>query len=153
MIEFQILLIGFGPLILIGIVCLFIALRNRQRAQASAEWHSAPGTLLSFKITKGKTKHQTHYYPHLKYEYTLNGTRYTSDRISFGYLAYDSEDEAKSELEQRVGKNPVTVYYDPQNPKDAVLLRDATSGSLSLIIIGVALIVAPILIGLILLRR
>lgn len=152
MVEFQLLLILFGPLVLIGAVCLAIGLRNRRRAQASAQWHNAPGNLLTFEITQGRTKNRTRYYPNLTYEYTVNDTRYTSDRISFGYLAYDSEDELKADIERRVGKNPVTVYYDSRNPKDAVLLRDATSGSVGLIIIGIVLIIAPIVIGLVLLR-
>ncbi|MCI0475329.1 MAG: DUF3592 domain-containing protein, partial [Anaerolineales bacterium] len=128
--------------------CLYIGLRNRQRARESAGWPNASDALLSFKITKGTTKHRTYYYPHLEYEYTVNGTRYTGKRISFGYLAYDSEDEAKSDIERRVGKTPATVYYDPKHPKDAVLIRDATSGSVGLIIIGIVLIVTPILLGL-----
>jgi hypothetical protein len=145
MVELQVLLIGFAPLILIGAVCLLIGLRNRARARASAEWHSVPGNLLSFEVTKGTYKRQTHYYPHLEYEYTVGGTRYTSNRISFGYLAYDSENEAKSDIERQVHGNPVKVYYNPKNPKDAVLICGGASGSAVLIGIGVMLIVLPLL--------
>jgi hypothetical protein len=152
MIELQILLIGFGPLVLIGGVCLWIGLRNRQRARTSAEWPSTQGNLLSFEITKSTVKHQTHYYPHLEYEYTVNGTRYTSKRISFGYLAYDSEDKVKSDIEQRV-QNPTKVFYDPKNPKDAVLIHDKARDSAVLIGIGVMLIVIPLLFSLYFLLR
>jgi hypothetical protein len=148
MVELQVFLIGFAPLVLIGAACLFIGLRNRARARASAEWRSAPGNLLSFKITKGTYKRQTHYYPNLEYEYTVGGTRYTSDRISFGYLAYDSEDEAKADIEQQIHGNPVKVYYNPKNPKDAVLICGGAGGSAVLIGIGVMLIVLPLLFGL-----
>ncbi len=147
MVEFQVFLIFFAPLALVGAVCLFLGVRNRQRARASTEWHSVPGNLLAFEITKGTYKRQTHYYPHLEYEYTVNGARYTSNRISFGYLAYDSEDEAKSDIERRVQRNPTKVYYNPKNPKDAVLITDGTSGSAVLIGIGVMLIALPLLFG------
>ena len=153
MVELQVFVIGFAPLVLIGAVCLFIGLRNRARARASAEWLTVPGNLLSFEITRGKTKRQTHYYPHLEYEYTVNGTRYTSKRISFGYLAYDSEDEAKSDIERRVQRNPTKVYYNPKNPKDAVLICGGASGSAVLIGIGAILIVLPFLFGLYFLMR
>jgi len=146
--NLQVLLISFGPLILIGGVCLYKGLRNRQRARASTEWLSVQGNLLSFEVTKSTIKHQTHYYPHLEYEYTVGGTRYTSRRISFGYLAYDSEDEAKSDIERRVHGNPVRVYHNPKNPKDAVLICDDAGGSVVLIVVGVMLIVFPLLFAL-----
>ena len=148
MVELQVFLIFFGPLFLIGGVCLYKGLRSRQRARASTEWPSVQGNLLSFEVTKSTIKHQTHYYPHLEYEYTVGGTRYTSHRISFGYLAYDSEDEAKSDIERRVHGNPVKVYHNPKNPKDAVLICDGASGSAVLIGVGVMLIVVPLLFGL-----
>ncbi|MEW5718265.1 MAG: DUF3592 domain-containing protein [Chloroflexota bacterium] len=153
MVELQVFLIGFAPLALIGALCLFIGLRNRAHARASTEWLNVPGNLLSFEITRGKTKRQTHYYPHLEYEYTVNGTRYTSKRISFGYLAYDSEDEVKSDIERQIRGNPVKVYYNPKNPKDAVLICGGASGSAVLIGIGVMLIVLPLLFGLYFLIR
>ena len=153
MVELQVFLIGFAPLALIGAVCLYLGFRNRQSARASTEWSSVQGNLLSFEVTKSTIKHQTHYYPHLEYEYTVGGTRYTSHRISFGYLAYDSEDEAKSDIERQIHGNPVKVYYNPKNPKDAVLICGGASGSAVLIGIGVMLIVLPLLFGLYFLLR
>lgn len=147
MVEFQVFLIFFGPLALIGAVCLFIGLRHRARARATMQWSTTPGNLLSFAITRGRVKNQTHYYPHLEYEYTVDGTRYVSNRISFGYLAYDSEEEAKADLERRIRGNPVQVYYDPKNPKDAVLIPDDASGLAVLIGVGVLLLALPLVFG------
>ncbi len=70
----------------------------------------------------------THYYPHVVYAYSAGGESYMSDQVAIGTpRGYGSMTEAESRLVYQADK-PVTVYYDPKSPADAVLEPGATGG-------------------------
>ena len=62
--------------------------------------------------------------PRVSYSYTVNGIALTGKRIDFTRVQALGEDEAQ----ERLGRFPigrtVSVYYDPANPKSAVLDRE-----------------------------
>jgi hypothetical protein len=80
------------------------------------------------------------------YAYTVNGAGYSSSRIQFGtpttYIRRSSADAAVSQYP--VGSQ-VTVYYDPENPAEAVLDR-TSPGGLEYIIFGIIMLVMMVLI-------
>lgn len=59
----------------------------------------------------------------VKYEYRVNGKKYTSNRIQFGKdMSYKDEDELNSdELIKQIRSNNFKVYYFEQFPRFAVL--------------------------------
>lgn len=59
----------------------------------------------------------------IKYEYLVNGKKYTSNRIQFGKdMSYKDEDELNSdELIKQIKCNNFKVYYFEQFPKFSVL--------------------------------
>jgi len=149
--DLQLLLLFFGPILLIGAGLVFYGLRQRIRARASAGWPSVQGKALSAGVkeqvvSSGKThSRQTWYRPTVEYEYQVDGARYQSNRIAFGNVSSQDEGAAQHILDQTVKSGSVQVYYNPQNPKDAVLLSADAPGSFGFILGGVLIILFPVL--------
>ena len=152
--DFQILLLFIGPIVLIGASLVFYGLRQRSRARASASWPSVQGKALSAEVKEqvvksGKTRsRQTWYRPTVEYEYQVNGVRHQSSRIAFGNVSSQNEEDAQHILSQTVKAGLVQVFYNPQNPKDAVLLNADAPKSFGFILGGVLIIVFPVLLWL-----
>lgn len=149
--ESQILLLGFAPILLIGAGLMLYGLRQRIRAGASASWPRVLGKALTAwvkkqVVTSGKSSsRQTWYRPTVEYEYLVNGVLYRADRIAFGNVSSQNEENAQRLLDQIVKAGSVQVYYNPQNPKDAVLLNTSAPGSMGFILGGATLILLPLL--------
>jgi hypothetical protein len=149
--DVQLMLLLFGPIVLIGAGLVFYGLRQRIRARASASWSSVQGTALSAEVkeqvvTSGKThSRQTWYRPTIEYEYLVNGVRYQSNRIAFGNVSSQNEEDAQRLLDQTIKAGSVQVFYNPQNPQDTVLLNTGAPGSWGFILGGVAIILLPVL--------
>jgi len=149
-----------GIIALIGLGILLNGLRLRSRRQASAGWPSALGQALSAEIKKqivtsgGKNRtRQTYYRPVVKYEYTVDGVRYESDRVTFGNVIKNTEAEVQQLLDQAMEGGSLRVFYSPQKPKDAVLLNRETSGAVGSIVAGAIVIVVGIVMGVLLALR
>ena len=96
-----------------------------QNAKASAEWPAAKGIITVSEVTKhesttgtGTNKRRTvTYHAKIHYKYSANGKSYTSNNVTFGQST-----EGAGEIVNRypIGKK-VKVFYNPQDPKVAVL--------------------------------
>lgn len=147
-------LVAAALIVLIGLGVLLNGLRLRARRQASAAWPSVLGRALSAEIKKqvvssgGKshTRH-TYYRPVVEYEYTVDGVRYESDRVAFGNVIKNTEAEVQQLLEQTMEGSALRVFYNPQKPKDAVLLNQETSGAVGGIVAGAIVIALGIVMG------
>jgi hypothetical protein len=93
-------------------------------------WPSSKGRVVSSRVkhtttSSGGTSPITshHYEAIIKYEYTVDGSKYTNDRYSF----FDSDAKGKSHSRRLVDKHPngksVKVFYNPQKPGNSVLHR------------------------------
>lgn len=108
-------------------------------------WHSAPGTVTGSRVvgysyragSKGRTV--TNYEPFVYYEYQVGETTYRSNRLNFS-SSYFNQARARKIAESYPNGTPVTVYYDPADPYDAVLDRRSTRGA-AYLIIGIVLLV------------
>lgn len=85
--------------------------------------------------------------PLMKYEYEVNGSFYTGERISYDKISADSKEELLEILSSYVPGMPVTVHYKPGNPATAVLQigsasKNAITASLGLAALGTALLSA-----------
>jgi len=63
----------------------------------------------------------------VKYEFTVDGKTYKGDRVSFGRPAFDYVNASNVVDQFKKGKR-VTVYYNPEDPADAVLAPKTTIG-------------------------
>jgi hypothetical protein len=127
--EFQVfILIGAG--VFIGIILLATIVKLRQQKIAS-KWPQTSGQVVQSKIEAREKRNMdgsttTGNYPLVVYEYEIDGKKYTCKKISVG------EEAADFMLQETIAKYPVgitvPVYYNPGNPRQAVLERDLPTG-------------------------
>jgi hypothetical protein len=145
------MLILLAPIVLGGVALLAYGLRQRQRAQAAEQWPTANGHILSANVKrhayKSKYGPNVWYVPEMEYEYSVGGTRFASHRIAFGSSSFNTVQAAESFLRQFGTTDAIQVHYEPQNPKNAVLVAGKAPSSLGFTFAGAVLIVAPVLLA------
>ena len=118
------LLALFGLLWLAGFA--FIHFRAVAKAKASETWPTAMGTLTRSEIVVEEDSDRdggttTWYNPVVAYSYNVAGEAIEGSRIRFANMRRGSRKKAEEVLARyRAGDN-VTVRYNPEKPKEAVL--------------------------------
>jgi hypothetical protein len=119
---------------IIGGVMAFVGFDQYRDGKETESWTATDGRVLSATIDEktrterrnGRTRTETTYTPVIRYEYTVEGFRYEGDDIRA-----DDRSGNFSWANDLVDRYPVeaetTVYYDPDKPEDAVLIRGAES--------------------------
>jgi hypothetical protein len=103
------------------------------QCRASLNWPSAPGKVersgVFEKIDRtAQGRRMVEHSAAVVYQYTVQGKEYTSSRLAFGpEQTYAST--AKSEAARYRPEQEVAVYYDPTDPKNAVLERRLLFGT------------------------
>jgi hypothetical protein len=94
---------------------IYKAWKNVQMAKASVNWPTTTGRVTGSDIKKVMFRRQ----PQITYTYSVNGTPFTSQRVSFagGY----KPKEVDPVLARYPIGNEVTVAHDPQKPAEATL--------------------------------
>jgi len=85
----------------------------------------------------------TSYMPQVKYTYSVTGNTYQGSHIGFGVPISGFESSAKKVVARYRTGATRTVFYNPQNPAQAVLERNMESNATALLIV----IIACLLIG------
>ena len=126
--------------VLVGKMALY-ELLNGQRSKS---WPSVQGTVTESGVEykrKQSRRGFSHYEAVVRYNFMVNGLRYSGSRVSFASTIHLTESAAKEEA----GKYPVNstpmVFYDPSNPSCCAL--EQGSNSLSMLL----LVVVPIVMG------
>jgi hypothetical protein len=124
----------------VGIFLIYRSVQSRKRAEASQGWPSTVG-----QISESRVSHSVHtdtdgdsrdsYTPTVEYTYQVAGQEYTGGDITFGFKqGYGNASKAQTV----VGKYPVgaqvSVYYDPADPQQAVLERQAGGYGVGLVL-------------------
>jgi hypothetical protein len=112
--------------VIVGIfVCFWIYSFTNQLRTLS--FRTADGIIDSIeKTVSTDSDNSTTYGIKVQYHYTVDGIRHSSDRLRFG--AMSSSDNWADTILARFPKNsPVTVYYNPRQPDESVLLQGLES--------------------------
>jgi hypothetical protein len=116
--------IGFG---LSGVYLTAQYLKARALARQSMNWPIVPGEVTTSLVRKGSLQGRGTR-AIVQYTYTVMGKTYESDKLSTADLSgmklTGPESSAKHVTKQYPKGLRVNVYYDPQNPAQAVLERD-----------------------------
>jgi hypothetical protein len=110
----------------VGIILAVWGGRQVFEAYNSKNWPTTEGTITSSYVHKregspsDKNKQPT-YHVKINYEYTVDGTRYTGERIRFTDNADRGRDKAKGLADEYFADQTVTVYYNPEDPGIAIL--------------------------------
>ena len=125
----------FGAVLAFGLTLLVLAGRQVAWHLASQQWQAAPAQLLERGVDvdrapasisrTGTTARLT-----ARYAYDWQGQRFESDRLSFSLMRADPRADAIDDWNQRLGarlghgSDVLQVWVNPQDPTQAVLLRD-----------------------------
>jgi hypothetical protein len=136
-----------------GILLILFSRKSKKKAGASQNWASIPGMIYVSKVSESaSTDDDGHtriaYYPHIEYSYSINGQTYTSKQIAFGGVqGFNNPVQAQTIVGKYKINSPVQVFFNPQNPAEAVLERVAGGGAKTAQVIGIILLVISVLIA------
>lgn len=113
-------------LIVLGVLWLVLGFRNLVTANASRSWKNAPGVVTKSYVRSSLSNEQnqtSHFYPDINYEFLVDGNKYEGDERYAGSSneSYSNSLAAEEILTKFPVGKPVTVYYNPQQPKNCVL--------------------------------
>lgn len=120
------LYIGIFAAVMIGVLVLAVAVKMRE-VRGAQSWRRTTGRVTRSEVRTKKRRdmdevEKTRSVPFVGYEYTVDGKRFSGDRISLAEIIPESDIEAT--LDRYPVEKEVTVYYDPADPKKAVLERE-----------------------------
>jgi hypothetical protein len=135
-----------------GVFLIIQSIRSRKKAETSQSWPATSG-----QITDARVEHHTstdsegdrsdHYTPKVSYTYQVLGQAYEGNKIGFGFQqSFGSQGKAQAALTRFPVGGQATVYYDPNNPAEAVLERKAGGSTVSLIL-GIVFLVISLCLG------
>ncbi|MCU0493885.1 MAG: DUF3592 domain-containing protein [Chloroflexaceae bacterium] len=152
---------------ILGFITLLLAARAWQaqrRIYAARHWKTTTGQVLQSGIQQttvrvristsvGRYRNAIRYIPHVVYHYRVNGAHYQGERLRLGTVVLSSEarDAERTAARYPVG-SAVTVYYDPANPTEAVLMRHTSWGTwllwcVAMLMLVITIVVAMLLLG------
>jgi hypothetical protein len=136
--------------IALGLFCFVIAawLFNYQRkqramAQASKQWPSTDGTITASYISTRTTDVETNSetcVANVSYSYCAGGKDYHANRVVWGGNIEGGLRKVQAFLAANPVGGRVPVYYDPQKPESAILLRDRTGNIILNLILSIVIL-------------
>lgn len=123
-------------------------------AYQTNSWQSTEGKILISRVSSelragDRTSSLT---PHIRYEYMANGSRYESTNIQTEEISTNDQDQVEKTISQYPVGKKVTAYYNPEKPSQAVLSPGITWQSCFLLLIGLPLLIAGAIFGIINIR-
>ncbi|MBK9749222.1 MAG: DUF3592 domain-containing protein [Chloroflexi bacterium] len=122
------------PFIIIALVFVVMALRAGGKVRASKNWPATQGRVLMSYVDRRRSRSgsgtTTAFYPVVVYEYMVNGRRLQGNRVRFGADWGTSwTGPAQKIVDQYPTGALIEVFYDPERPEEAVLLRTASTSN------------------------
>ncbi len=155
------LIAGFLALLFlaIGVVLIILHRRNIRKAEESISWLETTGTINESKVVQGSNVLMNNdedgesapvFYPEISYTYRVAGLEYTSKRLTFaGVKSFSKQENAEKAASFYPVGTQMPIYYDPKNPKEAVVDKTAKKSNI-LLTFGILFIIiglATVLIG------
>lgn len=111
-----------GIFFIVGLIVLLIGWGDIRQAQASLNWQSVAGVIVSSDLeVRSDEQGSTLYGANIRYTYSLNGQEYTGNRVFFGEVNTSDRQPIFDLLLKYPKDTAVTVYYDPNDRTQAVL--------------------------------
>jgi hypothetical protein len=145
------LLVPLGIILLVfgggGAWILFLSMSGRKKASESKDWPSAPGKMISSQIKEviyhSSDGPRRSLQLEAEYEYTVGGRQYINNKHTLGRIPKGIPYRKSAEVAKRYAPGAVVpVYYNPQNPQESCLEREAPLSSLTMIIGIILLVIA-----------
>jgi hypothetical protein len=134
-----------------GVVLCIMALYYFRQARESKSWPSTPGIIISSgvcRVADVSDHEETQFKAEIRYSYTIDQDTYTSNRIRIlPNMPTASSVLASKSIATYPMDSPVTVYYNPDRPTQAVLEPGVTVDLIAFMIIGIALLVGSLVVA------
>lgn len=147
--------VAAGIFFVLGLGVSYYGYRLIRKARASAQWPAVQGKIESSTVdverereedSDGDIHYERKYIPNIVYQYQVDGMDFMGDQISFGSTSSSSQGWAYKMRDQYPEGAEVAVYYDPENPQEAVLQPGAKGATYIVMVIGVVFVLTGILI-------
>jgi hypothetical protein len=135
-----------------GVFLIYQSIRSRQKAEASQGWPATSGQITDAGVghhtsTDSDGDRSDHYTPKVSYTYPVSGQTYEGSKIGFGMQqSFGNPGKAQAALARFPVGAQVPVYYDPNNPAEAVLERKAGGSTVSLVL-GIVFLLVSLCLG------
>jgi hypothetical protein len=126
----------FASFVTLAAICFIGAAYSHRRLRASAGWPPIEGRVIH---SATKKNDDGHIFPDVRYQYTVEGISYTSDRVSLG-LVYGTNltsRVARTVLDRYPVGQAVTVFFDPSHPERSCLERSGRELTITMLIVGI----------------
>jgi hypothetical protein len=136
-------------LAVVGVVLTLFGWWKRRKLHASMSWPQVPGTIIGAGIEVSRNVrdddggYSASYTPKVQYRYVAEGVTIVGSRIAHVERGYDSHLNAEAELALYPVDSPVVVYFNPQKPSEAVLVRKAP-GAIIFLCAGIIILVVDV---------
>ena len=127
--------VGFGLfLLLLGVALCVFGLWFTAEANQARSWPKTSGKIISVTIrsSRGRSNTARRYHAEVTYRYKVDERSFTSKRYRLGDGPntgdFTQREEALAHSKQWAQGASVDVYYNPQEPDSAVLVREASWG-------------------------
>lgn len=132
-------LMVFGVIALaVGVILYVIQLRQGLRADASKKWPKAEATVIASAL-EPSPEHRRRYRAAIAYRYRVGRKDYQADRVFWA-----GNEGRRRHMESVVSAYPagatIRIYYDPQNPADAVIDPTQHTGSKATVVYAMGMI-------------
>jgi hypothetical protein len=136
--------------VIVGGMLLAVGLHQQMKTAASRSWPSTTGTVVSAEVrstpvSRSAPADAVAYMPVFRYEFDVNGMRFTGDRQSFGRMSYATPQEAELHLDGFPQGKQVDVFYNPAKPEDCVIERENSVITWLLIGVGAGMVFTGIM--------
>lgn len=141
--------------LIIGLILLIESL-SRKKAIVSQNWPSVTGKISLSEVRQSASTDDSGesnyaYYPNIEYTYTALGKDYTARQISTGGVKGTVHPfDAQNIVDQFPVNALVQVYYNPQNPAEAVLEQEVSPGLKTIRVLGIVLLAVSAVIAVLL---
>lgn len=117
---------------------------DRNKTKQSLTWPSTQGRVIESRVVEGRSTDSDGdtsktFRPYVKYDYQVIGTTFTSDKLSIGPAV--STSNLRKTQDKVNGLPPgavVTVFYNPDDPAEAVL--EQRSNAPAMLVVGIILV-------------
>ena len=147
----------FGIILSLALIALGILLirknaKSKQKANECMGWPTVLGRVTRSEVVKSESSNEDgttySYTPHIEYVYHVLGQNYTSTQVVFGgFISTGSPKASQLVVNKYPLNDSLRVFYNPANPREAILEQTVGSGAKGALIGGIILVIVGVLIA------
>ena len=130
---------------LVGAVTLLCAIYQRTKLRSRETWPQVIGTIRKADVVQDTGPHSSGFFVSVRHDYSVNGAPHQGSKVGFRRRAYLLKNSAQEVVDRYRPNITVPVFYDPETPSEAVLVREYPDNVL-LIVCGAGLLILVIVI-------